>query len=59
MNPVPLPLTLGVEQERRRILSLIWRRYAEHKAAGDDRIAGVLEMLTYAILQNHNQDNEQ
>ena len=58
MNPIPIPLTLGVEQERRRVLGIIWKRYAEFKATGDERIAGVLDMLTREISLDHNQDNE-
>jgi hypothetical protein len=58
MNPVPVPLTLGVEHERRRILGIIWQRYTEFKSTGDERIAGVLEMLTREITHDHREDSE-
>ncbi len=59
MNPGPAALSLGVEHERRRILGIIWKRFSEHKANGDERIAGILEMLTREISHDHNLDGEQ
>ncbi len=58
MNATIPALTLGVEQERRRILGIIWTQFGMHKANGDERIAGVLDALAKEIERDHREDNE-
>ena len=58
MTPTVTALTLGVEQERRRILGIVWKQFGMHKANGDERIAGVLDALAREIELDHHEDNE-